>query len=135
MTKPEGPCQDDEQPEAQDTRLQPFDLEQRTGDFGEAVVQFARTIARGPVTSPLISQLVRSATSVGANYAEANDAESKKDSRHKIALCRKESSGTKHWLRMIVAAEPALKHEACVLWQEAKELNLIFGAILRSRGK
>ena len=45
-------------------------------------------------------------TSIGANYCEANDSESKKDFRHKIGLCRKESRETKHWLRMLVAAVP-----------------------------
>lgn len=109
-----------------------FDLEERTAVFGEAVVRYAKSIPVNEVTKPLISQLVRSATSIGANYCEANDAESKKDFRHKIGLCRKESKETKHWLRMIVAAEPSLAEASREYWQEAKELNLIFGAIRRS---
>jgi four helix bundle protein len=76
--------------------------------------------------------LVRSSTSIGANYCEADDAESKRDFRHKIALCRKESRETKHWLRMIVAAVPEVREDARTLWQEAKELTLIFAAIGRS---
>src|SRR5690606_18502146 len=78
-----------------------FDLEERTATFGENIVRFAKTIPVNDVTRPLIGQLVRSATSVGANYCEANDAETKRDFRHKIGLCRKESRETKHWLRMI----------------------------------
>src|SRR5215813_8116684 len=105
-----------------------YDLEERTAVFGEQIIRFARRIPVDPIT-PLISQLVRAGTSVGANYCEADDAESKKDFRHKIALCRKESRETKYWLRMIVAAVPDLKTAARPLWQEAKELNLIFGAI------
>ena len=116
--------------EEQGTRR--FDLEERTAKFGEGVVAFAKTVPVTPVTRPLIEQLVRSATSVGANYAEADDAESKRDFRHKISLCRKESRETKHWLRMLVAGQPQLKEGARPLWQEAKELNLIFGAIVRS---
>jgi len=81
------------------------------------------------VTLPIISQLVRSGTSVGANYCEADDAESGKDFKHKIGICKKEARETKHWLRMIAIAEPSLKEEARVLWQEAKELNLIFNSI------
>jgi four helix bundle protein len=58
--------------------------------------------------------------------------ESRKDFRHKIGICRKESKEAKYWLRMIPVAEPVLCDEARVLWQEAKELNLIFGKIRRS---
>jgi len=56
---------------------------------------------------------------------------SKKEFKLRIGTCRKESRETKFWLRMIATAEPDLKAEARVLWQEAKELNLIFGAIWR----
>ena len=111
-----------------------FDLVERTARFGVEVVQFAKRISSTAVTRPLISQFVRSGTSVGANYCEANDAESKADFRHKIGLCRKESAETKYWLRMISTAEPALRDDAAVLWQEARELNLIFGKIRRSTG-
>ena len=97
--------------------------------FGEAVIHFAKTIPRNPVTLPLIDQIVRSGTSVAANYCEADDAVSKKDFKNKIGTCRKESRETKLWLRMIAAAEPELKAEARKLWQEAKELHLIFAAL------
>jgi four helix bundle protein len=111
----------------------PFDLEERTALFGEAVIAFAKRVVVTQVTRSLIDQVVRSGTSIGANFCEADDAESKKDFRHKIRLCRKESRETKHWLRMIAAAEPQLRADARTLWQEAKELNLIFGAIGRGR--
>ena len=87
------------------------------------------------VSTPLIPQLVRAATSVGANYVEADDADSKKDFRFKIGLSRRESRETKHWLRMVVAAEPQLREDARPLWKEANELNLIFGAIRRRAEK
>jgi four helix bundle protein len=109
-----------------------FDLEERTASFGEAVIRFAQTIRETAVTRPLVNQLVRAATSVGANYCEANDAESKTDFRHKIGICRKESRETGHWLRMLTAALPESAPETRKLWQEAKELNLIFGAVIRS---
>jgi four helix bundle protein len=108
-----------------------FDLEERTAQFGEAVIHFAQTVTKNPVATPLISQLVRAGTSVGANYCEADDAVSKKDFKNKIGTCRKEARETKLWLRMIAAAEPELKIEARKLWQEAKELHLIFAAIWR----
>ena len=108
-----------------------FDLEERTAVFGEAVIHFARAVPRNPVTLPLIDQIVRSGTSVAANYCEADDAVSKKDFKNKIGTCRKESRETKLWLRMLATAEPELKIEARRLWQKAKELHLIFAAIWR----
>jgi four helix bundle protein len=112
--------------------LHPYDLGERTALFGEAIVGFARKISQSPVNLPLISQLVRSGTSIGANNCEADDAESKKDFRHKIGICRKESKETRHWLRMIAAGNKDLKDQARLLYKEAKELNLIFGRIRRS---
>jgi four helix bundle protein len=112
-------------------KAQRFDLEERTTRFGEGVITFAKKIPRNPVTLSLISQLVRSGTSVGANYCEADDAVSKKDFRNKIGTCKKEARETKYWLRMIAGAEPDMKEEGRVLWQEAKELHLIFASILR----
>lgn len=109
-----------------------YDLEERTAKFGEIVIVFAKKIPENAVTRPLISQLVRSGTSIGANYCEADDAESKKDFVHKIGISKKESRETKHWLRMTATAVPELKTEARKLWLEAKELSLIFSAIIRS---
>ena len=108
-----------------------YDLEQRTGEFGEAIIAFAKRVPINEVTRSLVDQVVRSGTSVGANYCEADDASTKKEFRHKIGYCRKESRETKHWLRMIVKAEPQFREDAAPLWQEAKELHLIFAAILR----
>lgn len=106
-----------------------YDLEERTAKFGENVIRFSKKIPRGPITDPLIVQLIKSATSVGANYCEADDAESKQDFKHKIGICKKECREAKHFIRMIVVAEPSLREEAKPLWLEAKELNLIFNKI------
>ena len=109
-----------------------YDLEERTAKFGEAVIEFCLAVQSNPVTAPIISQLVRAGTSIGANYCEADDAESKKDFRHKIAVCRKEARETKYWLRMIAKAAPAKKSAARPLWREAKQLHLVFVAIIRT---
>jgi four helix bundle protein len=111
-----------------------FDLEERTARFGEAVIAYAKRIPVTLITTPLITQLVRAATSVGANYCEADEAESKKEFRYRIGVCKREARETKHQIRMVVAAEPAMREGGRSLWQEAKELTLIFAAILRSRG-
>jgi four helix bundle protein len=107
-----------------------FTLEERTAIFGESVLVLLKTISLDNFTIPLISQLIRSATSVGANYCEANGASSKKDFRNKIHICKKEVQETKHWLRMLSAiVNDSKKEELRVLWQEAQELTLIFGKI------
>ncbi|MGI8980137.1 MAG: four helix bundle protein [Pirellulaceae bacterium] len=108
-----------------------YDLEERTAVFGEQIIKFLKCIRRNPINTPLITQLVRSATSIGANYCEGNDAESRKDFRHKMSLCRKESRESMYWLRQLSAAQPESVEEARKLWKEAKELNLIFSAIIR----
>lgn len=108
-----------------------YDLEERTAKFGEAVILFCKSIPKNEITRPLISQLVRSGTSVGANYCEADDAESKKDFKHKIGICKKEARESKHFIRMIVVSEPNMVETGKILWKEAKELNLIFNAIFR----
>jgi four helix bundle protein len=110
-----------------------YDLEERTARFGEAVIDFAKTIPQSAVTNRIISQLVGAGTSVGANYLEADDAVSKKEFLKNIGTCRKEARETKHFLRMIVRAVPELKPEARKLWTEARELNLIFSKIWRNK--
>jgi four helix bundle protein len=109
-----------------------YDLEERTACFGEAVIDFAKSIPQNPVTSRIIAQLVGAGTSVGANYVEADDAVSKKEFLKNIGTCRKEARETKHFLRMAVRAVPELKPQARTLWQEARELHLIFSKIWRN---
>ena len=110
-----------------------FDLEERTGRFGEVIIEFVKTLERNEINRPLIGQLVKAGTSIGANYMEADGAESKKDFRHKIAICKKEAKETKHWLRMIRKANPHKAVECHKLWQEAHELTLIFSSIILSK--
>jgi four helix bundle protein len=109
-----------------------FDLEERTATFGEEIIGFCKPLPIDDINKILIKQLVRSATSIGANYMEANGADSKKDFRNKISLCKKEAKETMHWIRMLAKALPYLRGELRALWQEAKELSLIFGAINRN---
>jgi len=66
---------------------------------------------------------------------EADGAESKKDFQHKISICKKESKETKHWLRMLVKANPSRRDECQELLREAQELTLIFSSIVLSKKK
>ena len=108
-----------------------YDLEERTAQFGENIIRFCNTLEKNEITRPIINQLIKCGTSVGANYCEADDAESRGDFKHKIGICKKESRESKHFLRMSVIAVPKIKDRARELWTEAKELNLIFNAIYR----
>jgi four helix bundle protein len=113
----------------------PFDLEERTAAFGEAIVRFSKNIPRGPTNNRLIDQLVGCGTSVGANYCEADERVSKRDFRNIIGRCVKEAKETKHFLRMVAASEPELADEARELFREARELHLIFASIYRKRNE
>src|SRR6185312_7371477 len=101
MAKPEIRINDEVRMTTSNSSKTEYDLEERTAQFGEAVIAFARTIPVNEVTRSLISQVVRAATSVGANYVEADDSDSKKDFKFKIGLSRRESKESKHWLRMV----------------------------------
>jgi len=105
-----------------------YNLEERTAKFGEEVIKLCRNLKQDAISKPIINQLIRSATSIGANYCEANGASSKKDFKNKIFICKKEAQETKHWLRM--AAQCSEQKETIrVLWKECQELTLIFQKI------
>lgn len=107
-----------------------YDLEERTTVFSQDVILFLRGVVRDPVNMPIISQLVRSVTSIGANYCEADGAESKRDFQHKIAICKKECKESKYWFRVLSTANPEYTDGCRKFWKEAHELTLIFSKII-----
>src|SRR3990167_6732220 len=109
-----------------------YNLEKRTAEFGENIIEFARSLKKDIISTPIISQLIRSATSIGANYMEANVASSKKDFGNKIFICKKEAQETKHWLRMMTKCEPERLEDLRKLWRECQELTMIFQKINNS---
>lgn len=108
-----------------------FDLEERTTLFSEKLVDLCKRCPRIPVILPIVDQLTRSGTSIGANYCEANGASSRKDFKNKIFICKKEAKETQYWLRVLAKSldDGNLKEGYRVLWQEAKELGMIFSKI------
>lgn len=110
-----------------------YDLSERTAKFGERIISLIKGMQENVVNHTLFSQLIRSSTSIGANYMEADGAQTKKDFQHKISLCRKEAKETMHWLRMLAVADPSVMSECRKMWKEAHELVLIFSSILKSR--
>lgn len=111
-----------------------YNLEERTAKLGELIILFCKTLPQNSLSIPLITQLLRAATSVGANYMEANGASSKRDFINKVFICKKEIQESKHWLRMLAVMFPERKEEIRKYWKEAQELTLIFQKIT-SRAK
>jgi four helix bundle protein len=106
-----------------------FNLEERTAKFGESIILFCQTLKQNSINQPLINQIVRSATSIGANYCEANEASSKSDFYNKAYISKKEANETKHWLRMLSVANPDSKEACRKLWSECQEIVLILAKI------
>lgn len=107
-----------------------FDLIERLENLGKAVIRFAMLVPKNTITLPLISQFIRSGTSVGANYCEANNSESKNDFIHKVGIARKEARETLYWITMLVEADPGMKTASADLYQETKEVSLILSSIV-----
>lgn len=109
-----------------------YNLEERTAKFGESIIRFCKKLKQDVISIPIVNQIIRSGTSIGANYMEANGASSRKDFQNKIFICKKEAQETKHWLRMLAVCFPNQKEETRELWKEAQELTLIFQKIISS---
>jgi len=116
------------------TQFENYDLEKRTLLFSKNLIVFLNRCPKGTITIPLIDQVLRAGTSIGANYREANGASSKKDFQNKIYICKKEANETLYWLKLLGNSldDEKLKEECWKLWQETKEFVLIFGKIAAS---
>jgi four helix bundle protein len=108
-----------------------YDLEERTEAYAKAVIEMCKKLPKNTINMELVSQGVRAAGSVGANYIEANESLSKKDFANRIKICRKEAKESRYWLRLIVSANTEFEKEINGLMQESTELMNIFGAILK----
>jgi len=109
-----------------------YNLEERTLQFAKEIAVFCRKVPRNVTTLPLIDQCLRSGTSVGANYIEANEALSKKDFVNRIRISRKEAKEVRYWLFLIGDAWSEGEREAALLGSRAKEFVLIFSAMLKN---
>jgi len=107
-----------------------YDLNERTLEFGKRIIRLAKTLAKNPINLVLVSQIVRSGTSVGANYREANETKTKKDFLFRMRICLKEAKETDYWLNIIIEANPHLEKRIQPLAQEAIELVKIFASII-----
>jgi four helix bundle protein len=119
--------------QVQSSKQKIYDLEERTAIFGETVIRFVKTISLTPYSKPLVEQIIRSATSIGANYMEADACNSKKDFINKLVISKKEAKETMHWLRMIAVVDDNKAIECRKLWKEAHELVLILSTIVKRK--
>ena len=105
-------------------------LDERTGLFAESVIDLVKKIPHNSINKRLIEQIVASSGSIGANYMEASEAESKSDFIHKMKISRKEIKETMHWLRLILKANDHVRDQIKPIYQENGELLLIFSKII-----
>lgn len=105
------------------------DLLHRTFNFSVQIILFLRTLPYNEELKVIRYQLIKSVTSVGANYEEAQGASSKADFNNKIRIILREARESNYWLRLM-AAFGYQSEELNKLIQESKELKNIFGAIL-----
>jgi four helix bundle protein len=108
-----------------------FNLVQRTTDYSIKFIRFIKTLKITIINKPIIDQVIRSVTSIGANYHEASEADSKKDFQNKIRICKKEAKETMYWLKLLVEIEKEKIVEIRELYREAHEFVLIFSACLK----
>ena len=112
-----------------------YDLEERTALFAERVRNFCLKLPKNIPNAGYFPQLIRSGSSTGANYIEANESIGDKDFKMKIKTCRRESKESSYWLRLVITdGSKEMEDEKRYLRQEAKEFVLIFTAILKKRG-
>jgi len=106
-----------------------YDLEERTRLFSKNVLEYLKNVKINYLNKNIVDQLLRSATSIGANYCEANNGSSKKDFINKISICRKEARETEYWVELLGKIELEKLDDLRKIWQEAHELTLIFGKV------
>lgn len=109
-----------------------FDLENRTLEFAKRVLDMTKVLVKDSANNNFIDQIVRSSSSVGANYREANDALGKKDFIHRTRIARKESKETTYCLELIIHHNPTLEKRIQDLLKESIEITKILSAIINS---
>ncbi len=108
-----------------------YDLEDRTLEYSKRIIKMAKSLSKNTINFKLVDQVVRSGSSMGANYREANETETKKDFKYRMRICRKEGKETTYWLKLIIEANPEYEKRIIPLLEETTELIKIFAAILK----
>lgn len=106
-----------------------YNLEDRTLLFGKRILRMCSALPKNYANIILRDQCLRSGTSVGANYREANETDSKKDFQNKVRIAKKEAKETIYWLNLVIDENPDLEEKMKPLLEEAVEIMKILGAI------
>ena len=112
--------------------MQKTELIQRTKSFGLQVMQLCDNLPPGAVGWNLAKQLMRSGTSIGANYREAQRSRTRTEFKSKISICQQEADETQYWLDLIAEYDgfaPAVRQIAVALRDEVNQLCRIMMAI------
>ena len=112
-----------------------FDLEDRTLKFSKDCIDLCKFLGKDAINIVLVDQLMRSSSSIGANYREANDSTSKKDFYHRIGISRREAKESKYWLDLLMHSNPGLSGRMLPLADEALQLTKILSTIVNGRDK
>ena len=107
------------------------ELEGRTKDFAVGIARLIRTFPKTVDGIEIGRQLLKAGTSIGANYREANRAESKNDFIHKVGIAEKEAAETMYWLEICEVAPLGNSGDVRMLLKEAGELLAILTTIGR----
>ncbi len=105
------------------------ELERRTKAFAIRVIRFVASLPRNKMADIMGYQLGKAGTSIGANYREANRAESRSDFIHKIGIVEKEAAETQYWLELFDEVNIGNPEERHWLLNESGELLAIFTSI------
>jgi four helix bundle protein len=110
-------------------------FEERLVNFSKGLIKFLKQVPQDNINGPIIKQLVRSGTSIGANYHEANQASSKSDFKNKIFICKKETNETLYWLKILSTSSEGYDKQCDFFSKEVEEYLLIFSKIISTMKK
>ncbi len=112
------------------------DLKERTKAYARRVIRMYVALPKETVAQVLGKQALRSGTSVGANYREADRARSKPEFIAKMGDCLKELAETEYWLELLVDENMVRPAKMSALLDETRQLTAIFTTIInKSRGR
>jgi four helix bundle protein len=106
-----------------------FDLEERTLNFSKNLIRFCNLLPKNQINFKLVDQLIRSGTSVGANYREANETDTKNDFRNRIRISKKEAKETMYWLDLVLEQNKDFEKDIIELQNESGQFVKILAAI------
>ena len=107
-------------------------IEDKSFRFAIRIVNLYKYLCRTKKEFVLSKQLLRAGTSIGANVAESQQAQSRADFVAKLSIALKETSETKYWLRLLKATDFLIDEESCSIYTDCIELEKLLVTILKS---